>query len=67
MPPVRRRTVGRVTAEAAYCAWCGKQAPEGAPPTWTVQSSARGIETLCEDCTRANLRSIESNLSTDYW
>ena len=54
-------------ADTAYCSWCGKQAPDGAPPTWTAQSSGRGVELLCEDCTRANLRSIEANLSTDYW
>jgi hypothetical protein len=54
-------------SEAAYCTWCGKQAPDGAPPTWTVQTSERGPQTLCEDCTRANLRSIEANLGTDYW
>lgn len=54
-------------ADAAYCTWCGKTAPDGAPPTWTVQTSERGLQTLCEDCTRANLRSIEANLSTDYW
>ena len=54
-------------AEAAYCSWCGKQAPDGAPATWTAQSSDRGVELLCEDCTRTNLRSIEANLSTDYW
>lgn len=54
-------------APPAYCTWCGKQAPDGAPPTWTVQTSERGLQTLCEDCTRSNLRSIEANLSTDYW
>ena len=51
----------------AYCTWCGTQAPDGAPPTWTVQTSERGLQTLCESCTRSNLRSIEANLSTDYW
>lgn len=51
----------------AYCTWCGTQAPEGAPPTWTVQTSERGLQVLCAQCTRSNLRSIEANLSTDYW
>ena len=50
-----------------YCTWCGTQAKGGTPPTWTTQSSARGVELLCEACTRMNLRSIEANLSTDYW
>jgi hypothetical protein len=38
-----------------------------APVTWTIQSSERGIEYLCETCTRDNVRKIEGSLPTDYW
>jgi hypothetical protein len=48
------------------CTWCGAQA-EGPPVTWTVQTGARGLEYLCPDCTRTNVRKIEGSLPTEYW
>jgi hypothetical protein len=48
------------------CAWCGTTASPP-PVTWTVQTAARGIEYLCERCTRDNVRKIEGSLPTDYW
>ena len=48
------------------CSWCGASVEE-APVTWTVQSSARGVEYLCDACTRDNVRKIESSLPTEYW
>ena len=48
------------------CAWCGTQV-EDVPVTWTVQTGARGVEYLCERCTRDNVRKIEGSLPTDYW
>lgn len=61
-------TVARAKAASApvSCAWCGAMADE-VPVTWTVQSSDRGVEYLCERCTRANVRKIEGSLPTDYW
>lgn len=50
-----------------FCAWCGKHA-ESAPATWSmITMPDRGAQLLCEACTRTNLRSIESQLSTDWW
>lgn len=54
-----------------YCFWCGRQ-PEnqagGAPLTWSlISTDQRGPQLLCAHCTRTNLRSIESQLSTDWW
>jgi hypothetical protein len=49
------------------CAWCGATAGDGPPPTWTLQSSARGDEWLCERCTRDNLRAIEGRLDSTWW
>jgi hypothetical protein len=54
------------TAPTVACVWCGSQA-EGPPVTWTIQSSERGIEHLCERCTRDNVRKIEGSLPTDWW
>jgi hypothetical protein len=52
----------------AFCTWCGTQAA-GPPPTWSLQTSdrGRGLEWLCEACTRANVRSIEGKLDSDWW
>lgn len=53
--------------KAVFCFWCGKQEPS-APATWSLLSTPdRGPQLLCEACTRTNLRSIESQLSTDWW
>jgi hypothetical protein len=48
------------------CVWCGITAA-GPPVSWTIQSSERGIEYLCEGCTRDNVRKIEGSLPTDWW
>lgn len=48
------------------CGWCGTQVEE-APPTWSSQTSERGVQLLCEECTRANLRSIEARLGDEWW
>lgn len=48
------------------CAWCGRSVDE-APVTWTVQVGARGVEHLCEQCTRDNVRKIEGSLPTEWW
>lgn len=53
-------------SERVSCSWCGASV-DGAPVTWTVQSSARGVEYLCERCTRDNVRKIEGSLPTEYW
>jgi hypothetical protein len=52
--------------EPVSCSWCGTTAPS-APATWTVQTGRRGIEYLCDRCTREHVRKIESGLPTDYW
>jgi hypothetical protein len=48
------------------CTWCGTTA-DPAPVTWTVQSGPRGLEYLCDRCTRDNVRKIESSLPTEWW
>lgn len=55
-----------VAAKSVTCVWCGTQA-ETVPLTWTVQTSDRGVEYLCEKCTRDNARQIESSLPTEWW
>jgi hypothetical protein len=48
------------------CSWCGATR-DAAPVTWTVQTGPRGIEYLCESCTRDNVRQIEGSLPTEWW
>jgi len=35
--------------------------------TWSVQTSERGLQALCERCTRDNVRSIEAKLDAEWW
>lgn len=53
--------------EPAYCAVCGLLAPRGVPATWALQLSERGLQVLCDGCTRKNLRSIEGRLDEAWW
>jgi hypothetical protein len=52
--------------DAVTCAVCGATEP-AAPPTWTLQVSARGSTWLCAPCTRQNLRAIEGKLDEAWW
>ena len=54
------------SAPTVACVWCGTTAI-GPPVTWTIQSADRGIEYLCESCTRDNVRKIEGSLPTEWW
>jgi hypothetical protein len=48
------------------CHWCGVSASP-TPVTWSVATSERGLEYLCESCTRTNARNIEGSLPSEYW
>ncbi|MFK8848957.1 hypothetical protein [Streptomyces sp. Ac-502] len=50
-----------LTTDDAECAQCGVTA-EGTPATWTCTISHGTREHLCDTCTRASLRVIESHL-----
>jgi len=50
------------------CSRCGTIADgEEAPAGWSFGTSRRGLEWLCLDCTRENVRSIEAKLPEEYW
>ncbi len=51
----------------AYCSWCGATSPDGVPLSWSMQTSERGVQVLCEPCTRTNVRSIEAKLDGEWW
>ena len=53
------------------CTLCGTQATEvegdQLPPGWSLVTNERGVQWLCLDCTRANVRSIEAKLPEEWW
>jgi hypothetical protein len=43
-------------------------APEGGLAAgWSLATSDRGVDRLCADCTRANVRAIEARLDEEWW
>ena len=48
------------------CAGCGA-ASASLPLGWSTQTSAGGLEHLCDRCTRDNVRSIEAKLDEAWW
>jgi hypothetical protein len=53
-------------SDAVTCVRCGATA-DPPPPTWSMSTGARGVEWICEACTRENVRSIESKLDSEWW
>ncbi len=48
------------------CSRCGKTA-DNLPVTWTCSVENGSRHYFCDDCARANLRSIESRLDSAWW
>ena len=48
---------------------CGTVAggDEELPLGWSMATSERGVQWLCLDCTRRNVRSIEAKLPEEWW
>ena len=51
----------------ARCGTLGSAPPGGLPAGWSLASSERGVDGLCEACTRENVRSIEAKLDEEWW
>jgi len=52
------------------CARCGateSAAEDGLPPGWSLATSDGGVDRLCADCTRTNVRAIEARLDEEWW
>ncbi len=50
------------------CDFCGRVAPgDDVPLTWSTSVARGRTRRYCEDCSRANLRSMEGKLDSDYW
>jgi hypothetical protein len=57
---------------ATTCGRCGVVNDDGgdddAPPLgWSMSTSRRGVERLCEQCTREHVRDIEAKLGEEWW
>ncbi|MEU0405354.1 hypothetical protein ABZ318_35145 [Streptomyces sp. NPDC006197] len=48
------------------CARCGRTT-ETLPLTWTCSVENGRRQYFCEDCARANIRSIEGRLDSSWW
>jgi hypothetical protein len=59
-------TISAEAPQSVACTWCGVCAAD-LPVTWSIQTSPRGVEYLCEACTRTNVRGIEGQLPSEYW
>ena len=53
-------------AGSTVCTGCGAIA-EGVPATWTCSVEDGVRQYLCDECARANIRSIEGRLDSDWW
>jgi hypothetical protein len=56
--------------EVHVCARCGAMAEapaDGLPHGWSLATSDRGLDRLCPECTRTNIRSIEAKLPEEWW
>ncbi|MER6994150.1 hypothetical protein [Streptomyces sp. NPDC000410] len=53
-------------AENVVCSRCGKVA-EGPPPTWICSVEKGRRHYFCDECARANIRSIEGRLDSAWW
>ena len=49
------------------CSACETRAEEGGSLTWSTSTGPRGVQVLCDRCTRKNLRSIEGKLDEAWW
>jgi len=49
------------------CSRCGTVADDDVPAGWSTDATERGIQWICDRCTRDNVRSIEAKLPEEWW
>jgi hypothetical protein len=52
------------------CTRCGATSlstEDGLAVGWSLATTERGVDRLCADCTRDNLRAIEARLDEEWW
>ncbi|WP_267245945.1 hypothetical protein [Streptomyces sp. PR69] len=65
-PDPARPDPARQDTGPVVCSRCGKRA-EDTPPTWTCSVENGVRHYFCDDCARANIRSIEGRLDSAWW
>ncbi|MDH2392451.1 hypothetical protein QCN29_27475 [Streptomyces sp. HNM0663] len=65
-PDSARPEAARPDSEPVICSRCGKRAA-AAPLTWTCSVENGVRRYFCDDCARANIRSIEGRLDSAWW
>jgi hypothetical protein len=49
------------------CDFCGRRADGDPPLTWTTSVERGRVRRYCDECSRANLRSLEAKLDCEWW
>lgn len=75
--PAGRRRYGRLTGlpkgvravddQPLTCAMCARRSSRADAVAWSREVTGRGVQWLCERCTRENLRSIEGRIDEAAW
>jgi hypothetical protein len=55
------------TRTCSRCGAAGDAPEDGLPSGWSLATDRRGVEQLCDGCTRSNIRAIEGKLPEEYW
>jgi len=50
------------------CDFCGRRVDGEEPPlTWSTAVERGRVRRYCDECSRANLRSMEAKLDSEWW
>jgi len=52
---------------ASTCDFCGRQAEDELPLTWTTAVENGRKRVFCDTCSREHLRAMESKLDSEWW
>jgi hypothetical protein len=52
---------------ATTCDFCGRQAEDDLPLTWTTAVENGRKRVFCDTCSREHLRAMESKLDSEWW
>ena len=59
--------VSETDESGAVCLSCGRQAESRRPLDWTLDVVDGRKSWICLECTRENVRAIESKLAREWW
>lgn len=66
--PAAKKKPARTTRICSLCGSMKSCAEGGIPNGWTITVDGRtGVEYMCDDCARRNIRAIEGKLPEEWW